>query len=104
MNKILDKIRGLFKEDNKFIKDESLKAVHTWLEEEKINQQKPTVIQKPIKRGYDNYKKISNEAKNQETKKIADFLSGAKTKFTEEEFADRKTEILNFLNNLKTKK
>jgi len=103
MNKILDKIRGLFKEDNKFIKDESLKAVHTWLEEDKISQQKP-VQQKPVKRGYDNYKKISTETKNQETKKITDFLSGAKTKFTEEEFADRKSEILNFLNNLKSKK
>lgn len=104
MNKILDKIRGLFKEDNKFIKDESLKAVHTWLEEDKISQQKLEVIEKPIQRGYDNYKKISAETKNQETKKIKDFLSGAKTKFTEEEFADRKSEILNFLNNLKNKK
>jgi len=104
MNKILNKIRGLFKEDNQFIKDESLKAVHTWLEEDKMKKEQPVKAQPVLNRGYQSYQKVAVETKNQEAKKITEFLSGAKTKFTEKEFKDRKDEILIFLEELKKSK
>lgn len=104
MNKILNKIRGLFKEDNQFIKDESLKAVHTWLAEDKLQKAEPVKAQPVVSRGYQSYQKVATETKNQEAKKITEFLAGAKTKFTEAEFKDRKEEILIFLEELKKSK
>ena len=105
MSKLLNKIRGLFKEENQFIKDESLKAVHTWLLED-TQPKKKAPEQQPVRQqqGYQNYKQVSDQSKREEMEKIAGLLKGAKTNFTQQEFDDRKKEILGFLIDLKKQK
>lgn len=108
MSKLLKKIQKMFKgEKRTIIKDETIKVVGTWLKqdemkrEEKEEKEEEKLKKAVLKQKTQNYKKVQKSTAKDQFKKVEGFLKGAKHSFTDDEFSERKEEILIFLQELK---
>lgn len=93
MAKLIDKIKAFFKTDKEYMEEHSTKVVGTWLAQDDMKREEKQKVEK----------KEHKKEEPQDFEKIVNALSGAKRKFTDDEFADRKKEVLKFLDDLKKK-
>jgi len=106
MSKLLDKIRKMFKDDKKeLLKEDAGKVVSTWLKQDEMKNGKSDPLeQAKLRAKAKTYRKVQKSTGNDRLQKIEGFLKGAKHSFTDEEFFERKEEVLKFLHDLKEQK
>ena len=103
MSKLLKKIQKLFKNNkSSIIKDEAITVVGTWLKQDEMKRNEEKRLKNTnLKQKTQIYKKVQESTAKDQFKKVEGFLKGAKHSFTDDEFSERKEEILFFLHNLK---
>ncbi len=100
MSKMLKKIKNLFQQKDEFTREQSLNVVNTWLAQDKQGKRnnKIQTTTNPSKA------KSVKENSKERVEAIAGFIKNAKTSFTDEEFKDRKEEVIKMLQKMKQKK
>ncbi len=98
MSKMLNRIKNLFNKEDEFTKEQSLNAINTWLAQDR-NKAKV----KPNSKFEAKRVAKENPAETKRVETIADFIKNAKTDFTDEEFKDRKEEVIAMLQKMKKK-